>query len=233
MDIMRPHMRGWMGVLLLRRAALVFCLLLGQRGGGIVHVPYFGTEIGWLGPPFFILLICVGAQGYCQPFATANDNVLEMFGLLTLLTFVFSDTFFVGKRPPCMFTQERVSTLRAQRGGARAESGRSRRFQWSRPGPVWCVPTSSRLRRLSAPCIVAGTGLNAFITVFGMLTVLLLAGVQSLIRIRSMHAKTGVGLSFQMLAQSVTRQAGRRCLVIRETVTRTPSHTQRHEPYCV
>ena len=100
MDIMRPHMRGWMGVLLLRRAALVFCLLLGQRGGGIVHVPYFGNEIGWLGPPFFILLICVGAQGYCQPFATANDNVLEMFGLLTLLTFVFSDTFFVGKRPP-------------------------------------------------------------------------------------------------------------------------------------
>ena len=100
MDIMRPHMRGWMGVLLLRRAALVFCLLLGQRGGGIVHVPYFGNEIGWLGPPFFILLICVGAQGYCQPFATANDNILEMFCLLTLLTFVFSDTFFVGKRPP-------------------------------------------------------------------------------------------------------------------------------------
>ena len=66
-----------------------------------------------------------------------------------------------------------------------------------------------------------------------MLAVLVLAGVQSLIRIRSMHAKTGVGLSFQMLAQSVTRQAGRRRLAIRMTVTRTPSHTQRHEPYCV
>lgn len=89
-NIFNADNKGWMAMLLWRRALLVFCYTASSASGGKLYLPSgFGVDYRLL--PFLLIVLYVILQAHSKPFGLQSDNTLEQCVLMALLLVIFAD----------------------------------------------------------------------------------------------------------------------------------------------
>ena len=89
-NIFRLNNKGWMAMLLWRRALLVFCFTASSASGGKLYLPS-GLGVDYRLLPFLLIVIYVILQAHSKPFGLDSDNALEQCVLMALLLVIFAD----------------------------------------------------------------------------------------------------------------------------------------------
>jgi hypothetical protein len=89
-NIFNTDNKGWMAMLLWRRALLVFCYTASSASGGKLYLPS-GLGVDYRLLPFVLILVYVILQAHSKPFGLESDNTLEQCVLMALLLVIFAD----------------------------------------------------------------------------------------------------------------------------------------------
>ena len=89
-NIFTTKHRGWMALLLWRRAALVLVFVISQSSNGQLYLPSgYGVDSRLL--CFLLLVVYVVVQAHSRPYLLPSDNALEVCILIALMLVMFAD----------------------------------------------------------------------------------------------------------------------------------------------